>query len=74
MNAKQKVWHAVIRDEYGVIRCMDAGCAFNNRRPGPDGKRDMTHHRAGDLLPSTRARPVRRDGPERRTAGSELDE
>ena len=66
METHENVWHAVIRDEHGVLRCMDPGCPFNNRRPGPDGKRDMRHHRATDLLPSTVNRSARTDRPERR--------
>lgn len=65
-KANESVWHGVIRDADGTLRCMDPGCPFNNRRPGPDGKRDMTNHRESDLLPATFKRPNRADGPERR--------
>lgn len=71
METEEIVWHAVIRDEHGVLRCMDPGCSFNNRRPGPDGKRDLRYHRASDLLPATSNRSTRTDRPERRRSAPE---
>ena len=66
MTTEEKVWHAVIRDADGTLRCMDPGCGFNSRRPGTDSERDMRHHRAGDLLPAIAKRAKRPDGPDRR--------
>jgi hypothetical protein len=66
MKHTATVWHAVIRDEHGVLRCMDPGCPFNNRRPGADGKRDLRYHRADDLRPAGATPSTRRDGPDRR--------
>jgi hypothetical protein len=64
MTTDAIVWHAVIRDADGTLRCMDPGCGFNRRGPGDKGP-DMRYHRASDLQPALR-QAVRRDGPERR--------
>ena len=69
MTTTDNVFHALIRDSDGMLRCMDAGCAFNNRRPGPEGTRDMTHHRASDILPAAFSRAARVGGPDRRRGG-----
>jgi len=68
MPTDATVWHAVIRQADGTLRCMDPGCGFNKRRPALNSHH-LHYHRASDI--QTVAVPsVRSDGPDRRATAS----